>query len=341
MSGDSDELSGFEGEPEEEQTLKMAVIRRLYELRKSDLGRLILNSDIQEAIEFTKVDLSKSNPANFLKDIIRSRKANAWWPAELRRARVTARQRYGQKRVMQFIRYRDDQDVPFPDRFGPTELTPTYEIQSASIPFLARSLGRKEETWLTQIVVNLRIIETHLSLFSPLSSRLRDVTHLQMGMKTQPEIDATFVVTLGTSTDDTESEETNLLVTCEAKQNDERLLEDQIREQVAKAFDTTAHLHSPAIHGIKPMAALVLTQGESEGVERLIYVVEFGEIMRGEYELQWRNVKKRKGVEADNERVYNLPLNQVAGAFFRVVPAVRGINDLSKPRAKPKSRSRK
>jgi hypothetical protein len=190
--------------------------------------------------------------------------------------------------------------------------------------------------------VNLRVVESHLSLFSPIAGRLKDVTHLQMGMKTQPEIDATYVVTLGANSDDAETEETNLMVTCEAKQNDERLLEDQIREQVAKAFDVTAHLQRPAVHGVKPIAAQVITRpARDEQSERLIYVVEFEHLMRADYEDRWRNVPKSKGVEANSERVYGLPLIQVSGALFRVVPAVQGINAVPKQKRRKTPRARK
>src|SRR5579859_4518677 len=95
---------------------KPKVIEHLYkrvEEKKQDL--LVLSADIKEAIAATKAKLSTSNPANFLKDIIRTDNANANWPEYLKTKRITARQRYGSTRVFQFIPYAEGQKVPFPD----------------------------------------------------------------------------------------------------------------------------------------------------------------------------------------------------------------------------------
>ena len=144
--------------------------------------------------------------------------------------------------------------------------------------FVARRLGRKEETWLTQIVVNLRLIECQLSVFSPLKARLRDVTHLQMGMKTQPEIDAVFLASFGKTEKLDSPTIMHMLISCEAKQLNQRILEDQIREQVAKSMQITKAMKTPAIDVVKPMA-IAVTRHDFAGVkERAIYVVEFEQI---------------------------------------------------------------
>ena len=240
---------------------KPRVIEHLYDLyeRGEIPDGIVTSSQVLEAIASTAAVLGKANPANFIKDVIRTENANAIWPNSLKKKRVSARQRYGDTRVFQFVPYAEGQNEPFPDRFVPREKTNLHDVQSASMSFVARQLGRREETWLTQIVVNLRLIESQLSIFSPqLRRRVRDVTHLQMGMKTQPEIDAVFLATFGKTEKLKSATDLYMLVSCEAKQLGQRILEDQIREQVAKAMEITRKLKTPQIDAVKPMAIKVV-----------------------------------------------------------------------------------
>jgi hypothetical protein len=301
---------------------KPKVIEYLY--KRFETGELedgVVHSDqIVEAIQSTKAKLGKANPANFLKDIVRSTNANAIWPDDLKKNRVTARQRYGAKRVLQFIPYAEGQEQPFPDRFLPTLKTATQQVAAASMSFVARRLGRKEETWLTQIAVNLRLVETQLSLFSPLRDRLRDVTHLQMGMKTQPEIDAVFLASFGSDSSLKSPTDLHILVSCEAKQINQRILEDQIREQVAMAMQITKSIKSPEIDAVKPIAITVVKHNFVGVTENGIYVVEFAHIDRTSFSKQWA-----KTSESD-ERLYSMPLDAVSQTVYRISPPISGIN---------------
>lgn len=298
----------------ERLSAKTPVLAHLFAKYQQTGKSIVFHQDVFDAIDATDSSLKKSNPANFLKDVIRKEIGNSWWPAEAKTARITARQRYGERMVMQFIPYKDDQELPFPDNFVPDDKTPIYEVQTATVPHLARALGRKDEAWLTQAVVNLRIIESHFSLFSPVRDRLREITHLQMGMKTQPEIDATFVLSLGKA--GAKESERNVFLTCEAKQLDERILEDQIRSQVQEVMKKTKTLKSPAVHAVRPLALQVLVrQGE-----RFIYLVEFEEYDRVQFDEKWANRTKYE------ERLYDMPLVRVAHALYRLRPPLRGIN---------------
>lgn len=302
---------------------KTPVIEHLYqEYLKGNLpDGLVKSSDIIAAINATKSNLSKRNPANFLKDIVRTPSANNNWPDTLTSARITARQRYGEERVFQFRPFMPGQTEPFPDRFLPTLATPVHSLQSASVPFAARQLGRKEESWLMQVVATLRVVETQLAIFSPLRKRLRDVTHLQMSMKTQPEIDAVYLVSHGSAHDFLRGTEFHSLVTCEAKQLHERILEDQIREQVAEAFKQTRKLTQPDINAVKPMAVQVRNVPRNNGIIiRGIYVVEFQRIPRSVFDRYYAPNT------SDIERLYNMPLKAVSEAVHDLNPAVRGVN---------------
>jgi hypothetical protein len=300
---------------------KPRVIEYLYErYKRGELpDGLVTNNDIVAAISATGSPLSKANPANFMKDIVRTKSANVYWPEALKKDHITARQRYGAKRVFQFVTYPKNQPEPFPDRFPHDKKTKEYKVQSASLPFAARQMGRAEETWLTQIVVNLRLVETQLSLFSPLGPSVRDVTHLQMGLKTQPEIDAVFLASYGSSEDLNAPTEFHTLITCEAKQIGQRILEDQIREQVAKAMEITVDITEPKIASVKPMAISVVEQKFEGQAECVIYIIEFGGIDRNEFATKWAPTD-------EGEQLYKMPLKPVSKALYRIIPPIAGLN---------------
>ena len=225
--------------------------------------------------------------------------------------------------MFQFKEFNEGQTEPFPDRFPIDGNTKMHEIQSASLPFAARQLGRKEESWLTQVVVNLRLIETQLSIFSipALRDRVRDVTHLQMGMKTQPEIDAVFLASYG-ATEKLESV-TNLhmLITCEAKQIGQRILEDQIREQVAIALKVTSKIQNPRINAVKPMAIKVVECDFPDRKEKAIYIVEFCHIDRDVFlKAEWPSS------DPSEPSLYSMPLEAVSKTIYRITPPVAGLN---------------
>lgn len=295
---------------------KKKVISYLYQRwLDDDLPEgIAYRTDVTNAIKATGADLSVGNAANFLKDMIRKKNAVENWPDELIAARVSARQRYGNERVLQFFTYPEEWPSPFPDFHAPDNDTPIYTSQSVSIDALARSLGRSEESWLTQIAVNLNLVQTQLALFSipTLRGRLRDVRHLQMSIKTQPEIDAAFVATYKTESVGVHD---NVFITLEAKQRDERILIDQIREQVAKAFEITAHLNDPPIHAVKALALQVVKWKVNTKHENMIFLVEFQRISRSEFNANY-------GVTMDSELIYSMKMEEVSATLYRLEPAI-------------------
>ncbi len=106
------------------------------------------------------------------------------------------------------------------------------------------------------------------------------------------------------------------MVTCEAKQYKERLLEDQIREQVSIAFETTKNLTDPdAIQAIVPLALQVVDSPFNHAATRLLYLMQFKPLSRK------LNDKKFQG-----KRLYNMPLVLQSSAYYSFVPAVKGIS---------------
>lgn len=309
---------------------KGVVLAELYRRKLESADQIVTSPELQSAIRDKRPDLGVANPANFLKDIIRRPNANALWPADLCAKRITARQRFGKRRILEFIPFLEGYDVPFPDRFEPSGDTPIFDVQSVSLPSAARRLGRTDENWLAQVVVNLRIVESQLAFKSKLADRLLDITPLQIGMKTQPEIDATYVATIK---GDAVGSDEHLFVTCEVKGRGERLLEDQIRFQIHQAFFPTADLTDPPIDAVKPFAIRVMHHSADEP-ERLVHVVEFETVTRGQYKNLWPpepprknggRVPKAKKPE-DDTPVYDIHLERASDAFYRVRPPVRGLS---------------
>lgn len=227
---------------------------------------------------------SDRNPANFLKDVVRSRNASAIWPPEVAALRYTGVQRTGTGDSFEFVPFAPGQTEPFPDLFRPTPQTPQLDLQSVSMSLASKNLGRRDEAWLIQTAVNLRVIEQHLATASALD--ILQVSHLQMTVKLRAtEIDAVYLAELGTGG--------SAIVTCEAKQGSERILVDQIVNQVRAAFGTT---DSPLVI---PMA---IRSVRNVG----IHVLEFEPVAR------------------DEIGGYGAPI-LATEAVYRLVPSVKGI----------------
>lgn len=302
---------------------KWPVLLELWKRKKGQPSHIVTGKDIEDAIDTAGSNLGKRNTANFLKDIIRRKGASALWPPELIGARISARQVFGDKRVFEFVPFEDGIDEAFPDRFGPLEDTAVYDIQSVSLPYFARRLGRNEESWLSQVVMNLKIVEAHLAFAATEAHTLRDVVHLQTGMKTQPEIDATFIATYSTA----DGGEKHVLLTCEAKREKERLLEEQLRFQVRAGMKATFGFKNPPIEGVKPVGIQLVERLTDRGLEQLVYVVGFKTIERTTYEADcFPGRKVTKSSTADDAAVFKLPLEAISRGLYRVRPAVAGVS---------------
>jgi len=247
---------------------KTKVIEYLWEVLQSDGGRRIVTfDDIEKAIdrcnELYSLGLRKSNPANFMKDLLRGSSASANWPKSLADIRITAKQVKGLRRAFQFIDYAKDQTEPFPAPFEPKGTELASVIQSVSLPLTTKSLGRADESWLIQVAVHLRVLETHFAERSSL--RIIEVSHLQVGVKLgKSEIDSLFLAVVERE----DGLHENALITCEAKQSKDPILEDQIVQQVVDAYASTSRLNLE-ISTIIPVAIKAVAPVAS------IYVVEF------------------------------------------------------------------
>jgi len=262
-------------------------------LRRSEVSL----SDVSRAIRAVNPSLpqhrrlSDRNPANFFKDFIRNRaSANSNWPASILERGYTARQTTGEGQCFEFVPLAEGQTEPFPRLVPePCNSTARHRIESASLPLASRKLGRTDEPWLIQVAVRLRLIQTHLALFSP--REILQVDHLQMSVKLRrTEIDAVFL-----AVEQVEDAHREVLVTCEAKTGRDDILPDQVLEQVRAVFDQRAITQNTVI----PLA--MKTVGSSE-----VYVVEFEPVSRAE-------------IDAASE------LTVASAAIYELSPTVPGI----------------
>lgn len=241
-------------------SLKTPIIEKLffdrYDPESGALTDEIVTLDqVTDAIRLSG-DLSPRNPANFMKDIVRSRSRNELFPAAVVQAGWTAIQDPGESNCFRFVPLPPGQSTAFvtnePDA---VLLTNPHPVQSLSLPPASRTFGRSDETWLTHVVTNLDIVHTHLGLHSPLD--LLGLELLQSNVKLgKAEVDAVYLGTLNNGT--------NFLVSCEMKGPREELDLDQI-ERGARQVHTSSAAEAAFV---VPLGVQALRGG-------LIWIVEF------------------------------------------------------------------
>lgn len=251
------------------KSVKPVVIEWIYDkLVDPNTGNLrrsvVTTDDVVEGIHATKVDLSTKNPANFIKDVIRGHGASGMWPERLKALRVGGRQVTGDGNVFEFVPYEAGQSEPFPTRFGYHEGVERIRVQSISMPLATKALGRDDETYLIQVAVKLAVLETHFALKSPLN--VIEMSHLQVGIKLRlTEVDSLYSAILQNEQGGRET----IAVTAEAKKRRQRILEEQVIQQVKAAFKEMKDVHL-----VVPTAMTAAADG--------IYVAEFKAVRRTE-----------------------------------------------------------
>lgn len=276
---------------------KTKVIEHLFDKYWDEASKALTKDvmtldDVKEAIrqcnEEDGLSRSDRNPANFLKDVVRSRNASNIWPKRLADLGFTGEQRTGSGDSFAFVPYVAGQAEPFPDLYRPTDKTRRVRLQSVSMSLASKSLGRSDEAWLIQTAVNLRVIEHHLATESDIE--VQEVDHLQMNVKLRTtEIDAIYLASV---VEDRASKQA--LITCEAKNQSERILVGQVTSQARAAFETTA------VGMVIPIAIRSIM---NEGIQ----LIEFKKILR-------KDAEELKVVEYCRDVVYVL------------VPHVEGIS---------------
>jgi hypothetical protein len=256
---------------------KTAVIERifnlLYDEASGQLRRTVVTAeDIEEAKLYCNVELEmniklNSNPFNFMKDIVRSTSGSKIWPESVHARGFTGKQKTGGGDIFEFVPLIVGQKTEFDEDYKPSDSTPTFLIQSLSLPLASKALGRKDESWLLQVAVNLRVIETHFAIGDNRQINALELNHLQMDIKLRTvQIDALFLAKQDLEDSDAHG---SVLITVEAKQGNQRILTEQITRQVQEAFEATPNdlIIPTAIVGVR---------------NKGIYVVEFKAVRRSE-----------------------------------------------------------
>lgn len=280
---------------------KLPVIERIWEsLQEEGQGRTVVYfDDVIEAIHFCNeqdgLGRSVKNPANFMKDLIRSDNASQNWPQSLCNMGIGGRQRVGHNRVFEFAPYAEGQSEPFPNRYFPGPTLTAIPLQSVSLPLASKALGRRDESWLIQVAVALFVLEHHFATQSSLA--VRELVHLQTGVKlANSEIDGLFRAII----ENEDGRRSHVLVTCEAKQQGERILEHQIVEQIVaanKSVRASVPEEELEVAMIIPVAIKAIPpNGE-------LYVAEFEPWLRSDAEADEANTK---GLELASEALYRL-----------------------------------
>lgn len=162
---------------------------------------LVELDEVSEAIRSLNqqnlIALSDRNPANFIKDYLRSSRRNENWPDSIRTAGYTARQRTGAGQCFEFVPLAPGEE-PFPDDFLPTGTEIEHVAQTLSLPIATREILRVDEQSLAQIAVKLFLVE---QLFATSQTAvawgLQEIEHLQNNVKLRStEIDAIYQATI-------------------------------------------------------------------------------------------------------------------------------------------------
>jgi hypothetical protein len=256
--------------PKSQKTLVIErIFDQLYDKSTNTLSRSIVTAkDIQDAKKWCNENCASTintdtNPSNFMKDLVRKRSGMKNWPQRILDLGWTGIQSIGKGNIFEFVKYDEESEIDY----KPTDATPTFAVQSLSLPLASRALGRQDEPWLLQVAVNLRVIETHFAVGENRQIEALELTHLQMDIKLPlGQIDALFIAKRRMEDSDAHG---SVLITVEAKQETERILTEQIARQVKAAFAETPNemVIPTAVVGIR---------------KKGIYVVEFKAVHRSE-----------------------------------------------------------
>lgn len=282
------------------------IFESLWDPQTQSLSRTVVTlADVAAAIQVCRkkygTNLSTMNPANFIKDFLRTSSRNKNWPETLASLRWTAVQKTGRGDSFEFIPYQPKQAEPFPAEFPLNLDVPMMPIESLTLPFESRAITRWDEARLIQVAVALRIVETFFAVVS--KQRVEEISHIQTNLKLgKSEIDALFVARLLTE----ENRWVTALVTCESKTGREMLNGSQIIAQIraASQLEIAAEIVIP----------IALRSGGGH-----IYVQEFGAVL-----------------SADVDSCESVAV--VAEAAFELRPPIAGLNSPGTPTLSPKGK---
>lgn len=254
---------------------KTEVIERLF-FERWNLEAQVLSSSVVTLIDvqrgITKYNQSHGtshsdrNPANFAKDFWRKHSsANRNWPRAVLEAGYTGRQYQFGGNSFEFVPLNQGQSDAVDAKYVPRydERTRRVEIESVSLPLASKRLGRSDEPWLIQVLIRLRVFETHLALSS--NRKVVQLDHLQTNVKLRgAEIDALFLAVL----EGPEGQPSEAIVCCEAKSRRDDIVPHQILNGVRAVFNMNIQQDVVIPIAVKAIAPSQIFIIEFEAIER-------------------------------------------------------------------------
>ena len=234
-------------EAEKDASKKTAVIEWIFDQRfsietasLSEEKRTVTMAQVKSAIaaynetQAPSAHLSDRNVANFFKDIKRNYDGfDRHWPRSVFEKGYSGRQLTGDGYSFEFVPLEDGQSKPSVRLYERVDvqsddfLKNRMRIETLSLSREKRDLLRSDESHITQITVELRVLERCLSESSLEFESLRHL--LNNAKMRQAEIDSVFSGTLASAEGVTPK---TVAITCEVKGLKEDVFEDQLVRQV-------------------------------------------------------------------------------------------------------------
>jgi hypothetical protein len=243
----------------------------LYQQSTRDLFAPVTPDEIKKAIAEVspKLIAVERSAYSFFKDYIRLNTCNEKWPDELRQAGITARQRHGEE-VFQFVRFDEvgaTYAEPFPNPYDPPDDIEGCPFEVRMSPKVLK-YGIPSETWLVEIIKQNLLAEMHFAAH-PAGLIPGSLRHLCSNKNQPAEIDHTMAAEW--------AENKDVFITLEGKTRKERILPDQIRNQVLTAFRWTSQRTGDlTIDRVMPWCFKVVEHQGQYG----IHIIQFVEVSR-------------------------------------------------------------
>lgn len=250
---------------------KTAIIEALFDERYRNgtipqRKRLITLKQVSAAIRKARSagtsTLSDRNPANFMKDIVRKETRNEVFPGSVVERGWTAQQATGKGNCFRFIPLPPDQATAFKVIVPPARvLREPHPIQSLSLAYEVRRYGRRDESWLTQVVTDLGLVQTHFALHhgDDVAGLALLASHIKLG---RGEVDALYY--------GVDHADDRYLLACEMKGRNEVMDEDQILNVAETLAAAPATRNASA--AVIPVGVKVIYPKSVGGMTGLIWV---------------------------------------------------------------------
>ena len=221
----------------------------------------------------------------------------------LKELEITAKQTTTQGKIFEFVRYEVGQDEPFPPGPLPKKESEIAKIQTLSIPRYQRHLPEINDAAIVQVLVNYHVLETHFAIYSEgrRDEDCTDMFFLQTAAvaRGKAETDALYSARFSFPADSKGGKNGTSsklgFISCEVKQDRERLIEEQIIQQVAGLLEKNKDREFVVPVYVKHIGGYSQRYIEGGKDEKLtgLFLQEYQPVFREECEVIVEEKKKR------------------------------------------------